>query len=92
MLNDEMKIKTKSFRGMINKKTHVLRLSNKDAFNAFLATLEGEVELTITEVKSRTHFQNNYYWKVVIGTLVNTDPLIGHTKEEMHDILKNHFT
>jgi len=91
MLNDDMKVKTKSFRGFINKKTNVLRLSNRDSFNEFLSTLSGEVELTVSEVCSRTHFQNNYYWKVVIGVLISTDPLIGHTKDEMHEILKNEF-
>ena len=59
--------------------------------HSFLETLSGEVDITITEVSSRTHFQNNYYWKVVIGTLIKHDPLIGHTKNEMHDVLKNHF-
>ena len=91
MLNDEMKIRTKSFRAVVDQKTNVLKIQNRDALNEFLGTLDGEVDITISEVHSRTHFQNNYYWKVVIGTLINTDPLIGHTKDEMHDILKEQF-
>ena len=75
----------------MNPKTKVLKILCSDKLNDFLETLTGEVDITISEVSSRTHFQNNYYWKVVIGTLIKTDPLIGHSKNEMHDVLKQHF-
>ena len=83
--------KQKSFRAIVNPKTKVLKILCRDKLNDFLETLTGEVDITISEVSSRTHFQNNYYWKVVIGTLIKTDPLIGHSKNEMHDVLKQHF-
>ena len=83
--------KQKSFRAIVNPKTKVLRILCRDKLNDFLETLTGEVDITISEVSSRTHFQNNYYWKVVIGTLIKTDPLIGHSKNEMHEVLKQHF-
>jgi hypothetical protein len=28
---------------------------------------------------------------VVIGTLIENEPMIGHTKDEMHQVLKAHF-
>ena len=56
--------------------------------NEFLDELSGEVEITISEVNSRTHHQNNYYWKVVIGIFSDET---GHTKDEVHQILKDHF-
>ena len=58
--------KTKSFRANINKKTRVLKILNRKKMSEFLESLEGEVDITISEVSSRTHFQNNYYWKVVV--------------------------
>ena len=84
-------IKTKTFRGVVNPETRVLKIINKESFDKFLESLEGEIEIIVSEVNSRTHWQNNYYWKVVIGTLINTESFGGHTKEEFHHILKNHF-
>lgn len=90
-MSNKKDIKSKTFRAEINAKTKILKVLNREGMNDFLDTLSGEVEITISEVHSRTHFQNNYYWKVVIGTLISTDPLIGHTKDEMHNVLKNEF-
>jgi hypothetical protein len=84
-------IKTKSFRGIVNPETRVLKIINKKGFDKFLESLEGEIEIVVSEVNSRTHWQNNYYWKVVIGTLIGSNSLGGHTKDEMHRVLKNHF-
>ena len=90
-MSNKKDIKSKSFRAVVSPQTKVLKILNREGMDAFLDSLSGEVDITISEVHSRTHFQNNYYWKVVIGTLVSTDPLIGHTKDEMHSILKNQF-
>ena len=84
-------IKSKSFRGIVNPETRVLKIINKKDFDKFLESLEGEIEIVVSEVNSRTHWQNNYYWKVVIGTLIDSNSLGGHTKDEMHRLLKNHF-
>ena len=84
-------IKSKSFRGIVNPETRVLKIINKKDFDKFLESLEGEIEIVVSEVNSRTHWQNNYYWKVVIGTLIGSNSLGGHTKDEMHRLLKNHF-
>ena len=84
-------IKSKTFRGVVNPETRVLKIINKESFDKFLESLEGEIEIVVSEVHSRTHWQNNYYWKVVIGTLIDSNSLGGHTKDEMHRILKNHF-
>ena len=84
-------IKSKAFRGIVNPETRVLKIINKQNFDKFLESLEGEIEIVVSEVNSRTHWQNNYYWKVVIGTLIDSNSLGGHTKDEMHTTLKNHF-
>ena len=84
-------IKSKAFRGIVNPETRVLKIINKEKFDKFLESLEGEIEIVVSEVHSRTDWQNNYYLKVVIGTLIGSNSLGGHTKDEMHRILKNHF-
>ena len=84
-------IKSKAFRAIVSPETRVLKIINKQSFEKFLESLEGEIEILVSEVNSRTHWQNNYYWKVVIGTLINTESFGGHTKDEFHRILKNHF-
>ena len=56
--------KVKSFRGVIDPENKTLKILNRNKMNEFLETLEGEVDITISEVSSRTHFQNNYYWKI----------------------------
>ena len=80
--------KSKSFRAVINKNTRVLKLLNRKGIGEFLETLEGEVDITISEVKSRTLFQNNYYWKVVVRVFGDE---LGYTREEMHEVLKKEF-
>ena len=83
--------KSKSFRGIVNKETRVLKIVNKERLHEFLATLKGEVDITISEIHSRSFHQNNYYWKVVIGTMLTTESFGGYTKMELHDTLKEHF-
>ena len=80
--------KTKSFRAVIDKDSRTLKIINRVGMAKFLETLEGEVDITISEVSSRTHFQNNYYWKVICKMFGEE---LGYTKEEMHDVLKNEF-
>ena len=76
---------------MINPITRVLKIINRERLNKFLSTLKGEVDITISEVHSRAHFQNNYYWKVIIGTMLECETFGGYTKDELHDTLKEHF-
>jgi len=80
--------KSKSFRGIVKKDTRTLKIINRDKMAEFLESLEGEVDITISEVTSRTHFQNNYYWKVVVKVFGDE---LGYTREEMHEVLKNEF-
>ena len=80
--------KVKSFRGVIDPENKTLKILNRNKMNEFLETLEGEVDITISEVSSRTHFQNNYYW--IIACKMFGEEL-GYTKEEMHEVLKHKF-
>ena len=80
-------IKSKSFRGIVNPETRVLKIINKKDFDKFLESLEGEIEIVVSEVNSRTHWQNNYYWNIV---RILADEL-GYTENEMHSTIKNHF-
>ena len=84
-------VKSRSFRAFADPKTKVVKIYNRKAMDEFLNTLSGEVEFHITEVDNRTHWQNNYYWKVVIGTLLLDEQFAGSTKDEMHEDLKNKF-
>ena len=80
--------KVKSFRGVIDPENKTLKILNRNKMNEFLETLEGEVDITITEVSSRIHFQNNYYWKIACKMFGEE---LGYTKEEMHEVLKHKF-
>ena len=80
-------IKTKTFRGVVNPDTRVLKIINKDKFDKFLESLEGEIEIVVSEVHSRTHWQNNYYWNAV--RIIAEE--LGYTDNEMHATIKNHF-
>ena len=80
--------KVKSFRGVIDPENKTLKILNRNKMNEFLETLEGEVDITISEVSSRTHFQNNYYWKIACKMFGEE---LGYTKEEMHEVLKHKF-
>jgi hypothetical protein len=82
--------RSRSFRGII-RDDRVLKISDRKGMDDFLDTLNGEVEITITEVVSRSHFQNKYYWKVVIGTLLEDEQFGGYTKYDLHDTLKDYF-
>ena len=82
------KAKNDSFLGFMEEGK--LRIPNRDEMDEFIKTLGGEVMITIEEIKSRTEYQNNYYWKL-LEKMVESHPFDGHTKEEMHSDLKNHF-
>jgi len=84
-------IKSKSFRAYANPETKVLKIYSRDAMTEFLNSLNGEVEIHITEVDNRTHWQNRYYWKVVIGTMLLDEQFGGYTKNELHEALKAKF-
>ncbi len=90
-------VKSHSFRAYADPKTKVLKVYNRKAMDEFLSTLSGEVEFHITEVDNRTHWQNNYYWKGVIGrpgvegSLLDSEPFGGYTPDEMHEALKQRF-
>ena len=86
----ENKPRSRSFRGVI-KENKVLKISDRKGMDDFLNTLSGEVEITISEVLSRTHHQNRYYWKCVIDTLLEDESFGGYSKYELHDTLKDHF-
>ncbi len=80
--------KTKSFRAKVDKEKQVLSFYDRQAFLDFIQTIPGEIDITVTEVSSRTHWQNRYYHGVVIKTLMQDETFGGYTKEEVHDTLK----
>ena len=64
-------------------------LKNKDRFVNDLNKFNGEVVLSLKELpKQKTNKQNNYYRGVVVKILAKH---IGHSQEEMHEILKFKF-
>lgn len=66
-----------------------LSLDNKGAFEKYLQSLEGRIELTVKKQRRhRSNNQNNYYFGVVIQMLSEE---LGYTPEEMHEALKFHF-
>lgn len=88
MSNNEPR--SRSFRGTIEK-DQVLKIKDREGMNQFLDTLSGEVEITISEIASRSHFQNKYYWGIVIQTLLEDESFGGYSKYELHDAIKEHF-
>jgi hypothetical protein len=58
-------------------------------FHAYLATLEGPVEVVVRKKRAqRSNKQNRYYWGVVVQILSD---FCGYTPEEMHEALKEKF-
>ena len=84
-------IKSRSFRAYADPESKVLKVYNREAMDTFLSTLSGEVEFHITEIDNRTHWQNNYYWKVVLGKIIEDEQFAGYTKDEMHEEMKKKF-
>ena len=82
------KAKNDSFLGFMEEGK--LRIPNRGEMEEFIKTLGGEVMITIEEIKSRTQYQNSYYWKL-LEKIVESHPFDGETKEEMHRHLKYHF-
>ena len=72
---------------------------NRESFDTFLNTFkDGEfLEITISEIVSRTQIQNSYYWGQVIGSpskegsLLSNEMFQGYTKQELHEALKEKF-
>ncbi len=65
-------------------------LDNKERFIPYLKSFEGKrIELVLREKRTtRSGGQSRYYWGVVLAMLADHT---GHSKEEMHDILKEIF-
>lgn len=84
-------LKTKSFRARVDKENQILSFHNKQSFIDFIKTIPGEVDITVTEVSSRTHWQNKYYWGVVIRTVMQDETYGGWTKDEIHSDFKQRF-
>ena len=87
--------KSESFR--VIKEDNILKFQDRARFDKFLESVDGELEFNITEVYSRTQWQNNYYWGGVIGkagkegTLLDSEAFGGYTPDEMHEALKGQF-
>lgn len=65
-----------------------LQINNLSAFNKWLATLKGPVEITVKKKrKDRTLNQNSYYW--VCLTIIAEE--LGYYPEELHDTFKAMF-
>ena len=78
--------KVKSFRGVIDKETKVLKLNDRKGMDRFLETLSGEVSITIQEVKSRTHWQNKYYHGPFLDYLMGSGYFEGYPKKGPHSV------
>ena len=65
--------KSKSFRAKVDTEKQVLSFYDRQGFLDFIQTIKGEIDITVTEVKSRTHWQNRYYHGVVIKTLLEDE-------------------
>lgn len=66
----------------------VMKLHNRQQFNADLCELDGQVCVTVAQVKDkRTNMQNALYW-VYIKILGDA---LGYYKDEVHEIVKFKF-
>ena len=91
-------MKLKSFRAVIDE-PYKLRLLNRESFDSFLEQFEEGVilEIIVKEIESRTQLQNSYYWGQIIGSpskegsLLSSEMFQGHTKQELHEALKEKF-
>ena len=91
-------MKRKSFRAVIEE-PYKLRILNRESFDKFLNNFEDgtTLELEVKEIEYRTQVQNSYYWGQVIGSpskegsLLSNEMFQGHTKQELHEALKEKF-
>ena len=58
-----------------------------DSLARYLHESEGEVYIDIKASNIRNTAQNNYYWSILRDWGQN----IGHTADELHDVVKSHF-
>lgn len=79
---------SKSFRAKVDKEKQTLSFYDRQGFLDFVQSIPGEIDVTVTEVESRTHWQNRYYHGVVIKTLMGDETFGGYTKDEVHKTLK----
>ena len=73
------------FRGKrIGKK---IKLYKKEQFNTYLMSLPEDIEVIVRAKRdTRSDQQNRYYWGVVLKIVADET---GHTREELHEILKS---
>ena len=79
---------SKSFRAKVDKEKQTLSFYDRQGFLDFVQSIPGEIDVTVTEVESRTHWQNRYYHGVVIKTLMGDETFGGYTKDEVHKTFK----
>lgn len=66
-----------------------LELEDQDAYDGYLMTLGGEVEVVVRKRRhQRSLNQNQYYWGVVVRMIADET---GHTSDEIHEMLKRMF-
>jgi hypothetical protein len=91
-------VKRKSFRAVVEE-PYKIRMLNRESFDRFLNEFdEGTIlEIEVKEIVNRTQIQNSYYWGQVIGSpskegsLLSNEMFQGHTKQELHEALKEKF-
>ena len=91
-------MKHKSFRVVVEE-DYKIRILNRESLDKFLNNFEEGtmLELIVKEIENRTQLQNSYYWGQVIGSpskegsLLSNEMFQGHTKDELHDVLKEKF-
>ena len=91
-------MKRKSFRAAVEERYKV-RILNRESFDKFLNEFDKGtmLEIIVKEIENRTQLQNSYYWGQVIGSpstegsLLSSETFQGHTKQELHEALKERF-
>lgn len=80
---------TPIFKGVVERAR--LHLDDNDKFRDYIAHLGQNIEVEVIvrkRRKKRSMAENNYYWGVVIATLV---PEMGLTDKQVHEFLKKEF-
>ena len=68
-----------------------LIISDRHGFDNYIASLSGEVEVSVQkrqQRKDRSNKQNRYYYGVICGVVSSET---GYDKDEVHEIMKSKF-
>ena len=75
------------FQGSVEK--GVLKLDNAESFRKYLATLHGDVRVSVRQrSRPRTNNENSYYWAVVVQMIADE---LGMGPDKVHEVIKMKF-